>query len=530
MWPEADRERARDAVGATLGRLGYRASVRRVPVSREVESDLMVARPETAARREPALLAEVPLCVDLDGTLVRSDLLAEALFGLLATRPLDALRAPLWLLGGKARLKAEVARRVDLEVATLPYNEPLLEYLRAERAAGRRLVLATASPEKYARQVADHLGLFDEVVATDATTNVAGPRKAEVLAARFGEHGFDYAGNARPDLAVWRRARGAVLVDPEPGVEAAARGLVPVDAVISNGRATLVEYVKALRPHQWAKNVLVFVPLLGAHRVGELDLLAQALVAFFAFGLCASSVYLLNDLLDLPADRAHPRKRRRPFAAGTVPLLHGALLVPALLAGAFALALLLPPLFAAVLGLYYASTLAYSLWLKRVVLVDVMLLAALYTVRVLAGAAAVGLVPSFWLLAFSTFLFLSLAIAKRHAELTVLLHHGTEKSRGRGYHASDLAALLSLGAAAGYMAVLVLALYINSDEVRELYSRPEVIWLLCPLLLYWVSRVWLGAHRGKLHDDPVVFALKDPISRWLLVIGVVIVIGATYPL
>ena len=484
------------------------------------------AKPPEQIGKVPDL--DVPLCIDLDGTLIRSDLLVEGLFALLAKNPLDALRTPFWLFKGKDRLKLEVSRRADIDVASLPYNQRLIDYLQKQRAAGRRLVLATASPARYASQVAEHLGLFDDVVATEDGINLSGVRKAQALVERFGEGGFDYAGNGRPDLAVWERSRRALLVDAEPGVARAARDLVTVEAVIENGRPGIRDYLKAMRIHQWAKNILVFMPLLGAHRMGEMQLFSQAAIAFLAFGLCASSVYLLNDLLDLPADRAHPNKRKRPFAAGTVPLLHGVVLVPVLLLSAFGLALFLPPLFILVLGLYYLGTISYSLWLKRVVLVDVLLLAGLYTMRVLAGAAAVAIAPSFWLLAFSVFLFLSLALAKRHAELKVLLLHGSGKSRGRGYQASDLEALLSLGTAAGYMSVLVLALYINSEEIRELYQRPEVIWLLCPLLLYWISRVWLGAHRGKLHDDPVVFALKDRVSRLVILVGVVIVLAATY--
>lgn len=491
----------------------------------------MTAEPKPSGSAIQPLEAQrmdIPLCVDLDGSLLRSDLLVEALFGLASESALTALQAPFWLLRGKAKLKAEVARRVDLDVTTLPYNELLISYLREQRAVGRHLVLTTASPKKYAEQVAEHLRLFDDVIATEGNINLAGENKAKALVHRFGEGKFDYAGNGRPDLAVWKHARHAVLVDPEPGVARAVQGVIEIETLIENERPGIKDYLKALRLHQWSKNTLVFLPLLGAHRAGELDLLAHAFLAFMVFGLCASSVYLLNDLLDLSADRSHPNKRRRPFAAGTVPIVHGVMLVPILLILAFGLALLLPPLFVAVLALYYVSTLSYSLWLKRVVLVDVLLLAGLYTVRVLAGAAAVEVIPSFWLLSFSMFLFLSLALAKRHTELMVLHKHGSETARGRGYQSSDMEALLSLGSAAGYMAVLVLALYINSPEVGRLYNRPEAIWLLCPLFLYWISRMWLGAHRGKLHDDPIVFALKDHVSRWVILLTFVIVLTATY--
>lgn len=473
-------------------------------------------------------VANIPLCVDLDGTIVRSDLLIEGFFALVAENPAAVFRVPVWLLHGKAFLKSEIARRTHLDVASLPYNERLLAYLREQHASGRRLVLATASPVEYAKQVADHLGIFSDVMATDGAVNLSGKRKAEALEQRFGESGFDYAANGSTDLAVWQRTRRALLVDTGAGVARAARKIATVETVIENARPGAGDYLKALRIHQWSKNMLVFVPLMGAHRVGELDLLLQSILAFLAFGFCASSVYLLNDLLDLPADRMHPNKRTRAFAAGTIPIAQGVVLVPVLLLAAFGIAFYLPPIFAGVLGLYYLGTLAYSLWLKRVVLVDVLLLAGLYTFRVLAGAAAIEVAPSFWLLAFSVFLFLSLALAKRHAELKVLLTHGSDKTHGRGYRAEDIDALLSLGTSAGYMAVLVLALYINSAEIRELYQRPEAIWLLCPLLLYWISRVWLGAHRGKLHDDPVVFALKDHVSRLVLLLAAAIVLTAIY--
>jgi 4-hydroxybenzoate polyprenyltransferase/phosphoserine phosphatase len=468
-----------------------------------------------------------PLCIDLDGTLIRSDMLIEAVFGLLKQNPFYAFFLPLWLAKGKAHLKQQIAERVDLDVTLLPYNERLLTYLREEKAAGRRLILATASNVHYAEQVALHLGFFDEVLASDAKTNLSGPRKGDRLVAAFGERGFDYAANEGVDLPIWAKAGGAILVDTSPPIARQVQAVTPVVQTFSSPRPDVKAYLKAIRLHQWLKNVLVFVPVVMAHEWGNTTLLLQAAIAFLAFGLCASSVYVLNDLLDLEADRQHPTKRRRPFAAGMLSLRQGLLLIPLLLGAAFALALLLPPLFLAVLAVYYAATLAYSLRLKSAVLIDVLVLAGLYTLRVIAGGAATGLGPSFWLLAFSMFLFLSLALVKRYSELLLVQAQEKEVAAGRGYRLVDLETLAQFGMASGYAAVLVLALYINSTAVGALYRVPEALWLICPLFLYWISRVWLLARRNLMHQDPVLFAIEDRRSHWLFVLMAGIVWAAT---
>jgi 4-hydroxybenzoate polyprenyltransferase/phosphoserine phosphatase len=476
---------------------------------------------------QPGLRHEVPLCVDLDGTLVRTDLLVESWFALLKHNPLAALLAPSWLCWGKARLKHEIARRVDLDAASLPYHAGFLEYLRAQHRQGRRLVLATASNEKYANQVARHLRIFERVIASDAQTNAAAEQKHRLLTERFGVGGYDYAGNARCDLVVCSGARQAILVNPVKALERASSKLPPVARSFSE-RHTLKPYLHALRPHQWLKNLLLFMPLVAAHRLAEPALVAQVTLAFVAFSLCASSVYLLNDLMDLPADRAHPRKRERPFASGAASAKVGALLIPALLAVAFGIAASLSGALAVALAVYFACTFAYSLWLKGKVMIDVLLLAALYTLRILAGAAAVAIEPSFWLLAFSMFVFLSLAMVKRYAELFDLKRSGIEAAQGRGYMVMDLATIQAQGAAAGYCAVLVLALYINSGDVHAHYAHPQAIWLLCPLLLYWISRMWQKAGLGVMHDDPMIFALKDRVSRWLAAAGAMVLVAASW--
>jgi 4-hydroxybenzoate polyprenyltransferase len=468
-----------------------------------------------------------PLCVDLDGTLVRSDLLIEAVLGLIKLNPFYVFLLPVWLLRGKAHLKQKVADRVNLDINLLPYNEPFLEYLRAQRTEGRRLILATASNAKYARQVASHLGLFDQVLASDARVNLSGKRKRDQVVAAFGERGFDYAANERVDLPIWSRAGAAILVNASPGVAAKVRTQTPVAKVFESPRPSVKAYLAAIRLHQWLKNLLVFVPVVVAHELRDFSLLLQAAAAFVSFGLCASSVYLLNDLLDLESDRQHPRKRHRALTAGTIPIQHGVLLVPLLLAAAFVVALRLPPWFLAVLGVYYAATLAYSLRLKRVMMIDVLVLATLYTLRVVAGGAATGLGSSFWLLAFSMFLFLSLALVKRYSELVLIRKQVKDAAAGRGYQVRDLETLAQFGIASGYCAVLVLALYINSPTVEALYRHPEALWLICPLLLYWISRVWLLARRGAIHEDPILFALADRRSHWLFaLIATVVWVGA----
>jgi 4-hydroxybenzoate polyprenyltransferase len=464
-----------------------------------------------------ARVLATPLCVDLDGTLIHSDILLESLLLLLKRNPLYLVLAVGWLLlGGKARLKAEIASRVVLNPAALPYNKELLAWLKSERGAGRELWLCTAANTQLAEKVAQHLEVFDGVIASDHRTNLVGERKAEELVARFGEGAFDYCGNEWRDMAIWRCARHAIVVNGPPSLVRRAEAEVSVSRVFPvTGSKRHRVILRALRPHQWAKNVLVMVPLFAAHRAGDLFSLTCSLAAFAAFCLCASSVYVLNDMLDLEADRAHLRKSRRPFASGDLSLATGFVLAPLLLAAAVLIAAPLPGKFQLALATYYVLTFTYSTTLKRLLLIDAVALAGLYTLRIIAGAGAAWVPLSFWLLLFSVFLFLSLAFVKRYAELDALRRQQKLQALGRGYRVEDLAVLQSFGTAAGYLSVLVLALYINSPDIEPLYHRPKVIWMLCVLLLYWISRVWMTAHRGSMHDDPVVYALRDRVSLGL---------------
>lgn len=460
--------------------------------------------------------AAIPLCVDLDGTLVRSDTLFESFLKLVKQSPWSMLWIPFWLLLGRAVLKHRIAERVEVDVAYLPYHQELLDWLKQQAQSGRRLILCTAADRKIAEAVAGHVGIFEQVLASEGAANLKGEGKRRCLVESFGERGFDYAGNDRSDWLVWASARKAIVVNASESVRLGVPKTTIVETHFAGLKSNWKTWVKALRLHQWVKNVLVFLPALLAHQLSGATL-TQSILAFLAFSLCASSVYLVNDLLDLDSDRRHVRKRQRPFASGALKLSHGLALSPILLLVAFAIALLLPVGFIVVLAGYYTVTLAYSLYLKRVATMDVMLLAMLYTLRIIAGGAATGIALSFWLLAFSMFVFLSLGIVKRYAELDGIKAAGG-KAVGRGYQADDLPIIRNLGVSSGYCAVLVLSLYINSPESQYVYTHPYWLWLLCPLMLYWVSRVWMLTHRGEMDDDPIVFALKDKAS--LLIVAI----------
>lgn len=471
---------------------------------------------------------QLPLVTDLDGTLIRTDMLLESLLVLLKRNFLYVFIIPFWLMLGRATLKARIAERITLDVASLPYRTDFIEYLREQKAAGRVIWLATASHESIARQIADHVGLFDNVLGSDSDTNLKAARKANRLSEELGS--YAYAGDSSADLPVWAAAESALLVD----VSDSLASRVPpekVEARFSDEKQSRIrELVRACRLHQWAKNALIFVPLLTAHLFTHVDALLSSALAFLAFGFCASSVYLLNDLLDLPADRLHRTKRERPFARGSLPVSWGLVTIPVLLAAAIAISTQLTWQFALVLTAYYIATTLYSFVLKQKAIVDVVLLAGLYTTRIVAGAACINVALSHWLLAFSMFIFLSLALVKRYTEMSELQASGNMSSaKGRGYRLDDIELLSTMGTISGYMSVLVFALYLNSDIIQSLYVTPYLMWAICPLLLYWISRMWLLAHRREMMDDPVVFAIKDSISRYTVVIIGLIAVASTIP-
>jgi 4-hydroxybenzoate polyprenyltransferase/phosphoglycolate phosphatase-like HAD superfamily hydrolase len=469
------------------------------------------------------------LVVDLDGTLVRTDTLWEHFFVVVRERPLILFALLLALLGGRAAFKKKLLLLREPDLDEILFDQDLILFLKQQKEIGRRLVLATASDQRMADAVADRLGLFEEVIASDGVHNFKGKQKAQVLIGRFGDRGFDYIGDSRADFSVWRHARIAYVMGHQKIVDLVKR-FAQVEEIpgIRERQKPFGLIMRALRPHQWVKNLLLFLPLVAAHLASNSAALVAVTFAFVAFSLTASAVYLLNDLLDLAADRQHPTKCKRPFASGALPLWWGILLAPALIIVAASLsALVLPAIFTWVLASYFLLTTAYSISLKRKPVVDVILLAALYTVRVIAGAAAIAIVPSFWLLAFSMFIFLSLALAKRYTELDGIRERGEFTAAGRGWHVNDLSLIQTLGTGAGLGSVLVMALYINSPQAQKLYAISEILWLVCPLLLYWIVRLWFKTHRGEMHDDPVVFAIRDRVSLITGVITAAIVLAAT---
>lgn len=456
--------------------------------------------------------SNIVIAVDLDGTLTLTDTLHESALCLLRQTPANVIALPFWLYKGKAVLKAKVADHVNLDVSTLPYNSELINWLTDERAKGKKVVLSTAADKRIAQSIADYLDLFDDVIASDGTINNSGANKKAALEAKYGIKGYDYAGNAMADIEVWAGARQAIVVNASDEIVKQAANVAPIHKVFPPKGLKLSYWLRTFRVHQWLKNLLLFVPLIAAHQLGNIQSLSTLILAFISFSLCASAVYIANDLLDLESDRKHPRKRLRPFAAAYVPIQTGVIISPLLVLASIVLGLIVGPDFTAFLLFYFLMTCAYSFWLKRLALIDCIILTALYTLRIIAGGAAVEISLSFWLLAFSVFIFLSLAFVKRYAELQVQAQAGNKYAHGRGYVVTDAPLLQNLSISAGYGAVLVLALYLHGETVVRLYAQPELIWFAVPLMLFWVSWVCLKAHRGEMHDDPIVFAIKDKTS------------------
>ena len=464
----------------------------------------------------------VPLCVDLDGTLVRSDTLIECLFAL--GRRWQVVKGLVRLLTtGKAAFKQCIMQNAALDPALLPYNVELVEYLCTQKAAGRRLVLATASDLGIARAIADHLQLFDEVIASDGVDNLKGEAKASALVRRFGVKGFTYAGDSRSELVVWSAARSGIIVNATARVAAAARKAVPIEAEIADRSVPARAALRAMRPYQWVKNLLVFVPIFTAHAITEISAWVGAAGIFAAFCATASALYLLNDLLDLGADRRHARKRDRPLASGALPLLVGAALAGLLLCLGIGLATVEGTL--TVILIYAAASLGYSIKLKELPLIDVFLLAGLYTLRLFGGGEATGHLLSLWLFGFSSFVFLSLALVKRVEELMVLGRTGGDHVARRGYSAGDVAILQVFGCAAAFASCVVLALFVQDEATIRRYASPGLLWGIVPLVLLWLCRLWLSTARGHMHEDPIVYAARDWVS-WLVAVVSLLLLGA----
>ena len=469
----------------------------------------------------------VPLCVDLDGTLITTDVLFESLLQLIRSKPWYLALLPFWLLSGRAFLKRRIAEASPVDPATLPYNQELLDWLREEKRRGTNLVLTTAADERIARSVADYLGIFDEVLASNGMQNLKGEAKLHRLQERF--PAFDYAGNSKADIAIWRKCRKAIVANASPAVLRRAASASAVDRIFTESGSVLRSLGLSLRPHQWLKNLLVFVPLVTSHQILVKTSLIPATIAFGAFCLCASAIYILNDLVDLPSDRIHPTKRERPFASGSIPIPVGLLLIPLLIAASFAIASTLRGHSMAILAIYLLLTTAYTFNLKRRLLLDVFSLASLYTLRIVIGQTSTGIAFSPWLLAFSMFMFLSLAFCKRSAELYQVCADRRGEAAGRAYRDSDLPLMTTFGVASAFASAVVLTLYFNSDIVKGLYRQPKFLWLLFPLFLYWLTRMLVVTHRGKMNEDPILFAMKDRVTYYVGGVAFIIMWMAVHP-
>jgi 4-hydroxybenzoate polyprenyltransferase/phosphoserine phosphatase len=477
---------------------------------------------------KPAKEVSPVLCVDLDGTLIRGNVLWECVLVLLKTRPIYVLLLPFWLISGRAALKQKLAARVQINPASLMYRQHVLALIQQEKAAGRHIALVTAADREVAEAVSSYVGLFDEVHASDGHVNLKGPNKAAFLAQHFAAQGFEYVGDSSADVDVWRSARAAYVVGTQTRVDQAA-AVTTVKETFLETRATVGAsfriWVNALRGLHWAKNLLLFLPLTLSHNM-TVEPFVRTLVGFALYGFCASGLYILNDLLDLHSDREHPWKKERPFATGAISIPEGLVASSLLLSVALGLGFFLDAQFGMALLGYSALTMLYSLYLKKIALLDVFVLSSFYSFRILAGALISGTPLSQWFLAFSMFFFLSLAMAKRYSELLHASDLVKAGNSGRGYHTGDRELLLSLGVGSSFSAVVIFSLYVHSPDVRLLYSSPEFLFLLCPIVLYWLSRNWLLAHRGELKEDPVTLAIRDPVSYGVALASAAVIAGS----
>lgn len=466
------------------------------------------------------------LFVDLDNTLTRSDLFLEPLLRLIKNKPMICFLFPFWLIHGRAYFKQQLSERIQIDVADIPFDEKVKKYLSQQRKIKRKVVLATASNQVFANQVADHLGLFDDVIASTPVLNTKGKNKLIAMKQYAGDQSFDYLGDSHADIHIWQQINRAIVVSPQIGVlQRLKKRNIPTELIHPAPTAGI--YLKAMRPWQWSKNTLIFVPLILAKQLFVPASLTACIIAFISFCLVASAGYLVNDLLDLESDRKHPRKRNRPIAAGELALWNVVFLAATLMLTGLFSAWLLSSNLALLLLAYFVLVITYSLELKKIALIDVIAIAGFYATRIIASSLAMGIAMSFWLLAFSIFMFFSLALLKRCTEILTASPDVNTLIPGRGYYRDDEPMLSIMGISSGYLSVVVIALYINSTEVVTLYQSPQSLWLVCPLMLYWISHMWLKVRRNEMDDDPLVFALKDKSSLMTGFLLAVVMLMAT---
>lgn len=467
--------------------------------------------------------------VDLDGSLILSDSLWESILVFLKTNPLKSIFFPYWLLSGKASFKEKISEFVNLDVNSLPYRPSVLALIDRSKMRGQRVVLATAANEKIAHAVCSHLGVFDDVLSSSPASNLKGRKKLEAILKYTKGKSFDYIGDSRADIPIWEKSEKAFAIAPSREIALIFYQNENWTIIEERQKSNLLPALKALRIHQWAKNALLFVPLLLAHQAGNLSIVFSVFLAFITFSLCASATYIWNDLFDLADDRKHQTKKNRPLASGQLSIPYGFGLSLVMLFFSFLIAVMfMSTNFLTMLFGYVAITVSYTFYFKKKLMADVLLLAGLYTYRIIIGGVSVNIEVSPWLLVFSIFFFLSLAFLKRYTELaTAIDAHSSDKPGNRGYWPADLEMVRSFGTSSGYVSVLVFALYLNSSGVFLLYSTPEFLWLICPCLIYWLSRIWFLAHRGQINEDPVLFSIRDRISQGLAVVVACLLLLAT---
>ncbi len=451
-----------------------------------------------------------PLFVDLDGTYTKTDLLFESFLVAFKQNPLIIFYCFHWLLKGKSYIKHQLSERANLNFELLPLNEELSSFLRAEKAKGRKIYLATASNEKYARKIVEQHPIFDDYISSSETLNLKGKEKLKKIETI--SHKFSYAGNDIVDFEIFAQAEESVLVNPTYKAQRKAQNF-KVDKTFDMHKPNLGVWLKQIRIHQWLKNLLIFVPLIVSGGFVNINDVTTTVCAFFAFSLLASSTYILNDLLDIESDRAHSIKKYRPLAAGTISIKDGVTVGVVLFLTSIIMSFLIGAEFTLVLLAYLALTVLYSFKVKQYVAMDVVTLALLYTIRILAGAAAVGVVASFWLLAFSIFIFLSLALVKRCSEIQSMETDGKERAKGRDYILKDYSILAGFGTSSALMSVLMFCFYINNNALTNQYQQPDILWLIVPAICYWLMRMWIKTNRGEMHHDPIIFTMKDRGSR-----------------
>ena len=469
-----------------------------------------------------------PLCLDLDGTLIATDSLAESLVVMIKTKPLYFFLLPLWILRGKYYFKSKIEQNSKLSPDKLPYIAQVLEFAKTEKAKGRMIVLATATMQGIADKIADFLGIFDLVIGSKHGINLRSNHKRDKLVELFGEKGFDYAGDSKADIKVWKSADNSIIVNPNNSVLSKAKAIGNVQIVIKEDFSPIKAYIKQIRVYQWIKNILLFLPFILAHKLFNTEIIANVAISFVSFSALASFVYILNDLMDLEADRIHPRKKFRPLASGKITLFRAFQLLPLLLIVSFGLSLIFLPIsFTFILISYALTNIIYSIYAKKIMVLDIIILSSFYSIRIIAGAIAAGVIISPWLIEFSIFFFFSLAALKRFSELLNLKEHNQTSAKRRGYLVTDLYLVQSFGVISGYISVLIISFYVHSDAVILLYKSPEILWAISPCLLFWISRIWILAHRGLMNDDPIVFTGKDKVSYLIGLIIIVVAVLAT---